>query len=90
MKRRLVAATVLAAVAMAVSAVGAGGRAVPPPRSFFGIDPQTVLTDSDIQYLRAGRIGAIRVPLMWNMVQPSPGGGYDWSGMDEKLNRCPR
>ncbi|MFI5025461.1 MAG: hypothetical protein ACHQCI_01740 [Solirubrobacterales bacterium] len=90
MRRRLTAVAILAAIAVALPAVSAGGRAAPPPRSFFGIDPQTVLTDSDVQYLRAGRIGTIRVPVMWNFVQPTPNGGYDWSGMDETMELAAR
>jgi len=84
-RRRSTTAALLVALAVTIPAVGAGGRTAAPPRAFFGIDPQTLLTEADVGYLRAGRIGAIRVPVMWNLVQPSPNGEYDWSGMDATM-----
>jgi hypothetical protein len=90
MRRRLTAAAILVAIAVVLPASGAGGRTARPPRAFFGVDPQTVLTGADAQYLQAGRIGAIRVPVMWNLAQPSPDGEYDWSGMDETMELAAR
>lgn len=90
MRRRLTAAAILIAIAAILPVTAAGGRTARPPRAFFGIDPQTVLTDADARYMQAGRIGAIRVPVMWNLVQPSPNGGYDWSGMDETMELAAR
>lgn len=57
----------------------AGARA---PRAFFGIAPQTELTDADASYMRAGGIGSIRWPLAWGVVQPEPGGPYQWRSID--------
>ena len=91
MKRTLATAAVLAiALAVALPASGAGGRPAPPPPHFFGIAPQSSLTDNDVEYMRAGGVGSIRVPLMWAAIQPSPRGGYDWSGVDETMTMAAR
>jgi len=52
------------------------------PRTFFGIAPQTALTDKDAAYMKAGGIGSIRWPLAWSAVQPTAKGEYDWSSFD--------
>jgi hypothetical protein len=52
------------------------------PRAFFGIAPQTNLTDTDVAYMKAGGIGSVRWPLNWASVQPTKKGGFDWSGVD--------
>jgi hypothetical protein len=60
------------------------------PRSFFGIAPQESFTDADIQYMRAGRIGSVRLPLPWNAIQPTANGDYDWSGVDQAVGVAAR
>ena len=52
--------------------------------------PQTALTDSDAAYMKAGGIGSVRWPLAWAAVQPTPKGGYDWSGFDEAVEVAAR
>lgn len=84
MRLRLTRATGLAAVcaAMLAPADASGRAAASPAPGFFGIAPQTPLTERDIEYMRAGGIGAIRVPVPWSMVQPTPDGGFEWRGVD--------
>lgn len=62
----------------------ATGAKLPPraPKGFFGIDPQTALTDSDAEYMKAGGIETVRWPMLWSAIQPTPEGGYDWSVFD--------
>jgi hypothetical protein len=68
-------------IALAVALLApAAARAVPP--SFFGIAPQTPLTDADVTYMKAARIGTVRWPVNWAAVQPTAKGGYDWSSVD--------
>ncbi|HEX5761492.1 MAG TPA: beta-galactosidase [Solirubrobacterales bacterium] len=60
---------------------------VPPPakavsRSFFGIVPQTGLTEQDAEYMRAARIGSVRWPFAWSGAQPDPQ-GFEWGPFDE-------
>ncbi len=77
----LALASLLAASLAMSPAAGAPVRSAPP--SFFGIAPQTVLSETDIAYMRAGRIGTIRVPVSWGSVQPTAKGPYEWAGLDQ-------
>jgi Beta-galactosidase len=84
--KRLLAVPVLATcllLALLGTQPGAAKPTIPAPRGFFGIDPQSALTDQDALYMRAGGIEAVRWPLPWNGIQPTPTGGYHWEGFDE-------
>jgi hypothetical protein len=86
MKGRLATAALPALAALALLATGIGAAAPPrppTPKGFFGIAPQTQLTDADAAYMRAGGIESVRWPLVWSAVQPEKGGAYDWSAFDE-------
>ncbi len=86
MKRRLSIALLLACLLGALFAGAQQGAAKSPiraPRGFFGIGPQTSLTDQDAAYMKAGGIESIRWPLAWSGVQPTAKGGYGWGGFDE-------
>jgi hypothetical protein len=80
--RRLLTATALVAFVVGLLAASAGGRTASLPKTFFGIAPQTELTDTDTSYMRAGGVGSIRIPINWSIVQPTANGGYDWSSVD--------
>ena len=85
MKQRIAAILVLALLATAFVIGAQAGSAKPLPRapkSFFGIGPQTVLTDKDLEYMKAGGIDSIRWPLTWGAVQPTAKGGYNWEVFD--------
>jgi hypothetical protein len=73
---------VLAAAALVSLSAGAGAARA-APRGFFGIAPQTVPTEADVEYMRAGRIGSLRWALTWDSVQTAPEGAYDWGGFDQ-------
>lgn len=60
------------------------------PSTFFGIAPQTALTDRDASYMKAGGIGAVRWPINWATVQPTAKGGYDWSSVDPAITAASR
>jgi hypothetical protein len=89
MRRRLTAVLLLAALALTVPAATSIGASSPPPQ-FFGVSPQGGLTQNDVEYMRAARIGSIRWPLSWGSVQPSPHGGYNWTGFDEVVEMAAR
>lgn len=59
-------------------------------RGFFGIAPQTVLTDTDTAYMKAARIGSVRWPVNWALVQPTRNGEYDWSSVDPAVEAARR
>ncbi|MEX2106796.1 MAG: beta-galactosidase [Solirubrobacterales bacterium] len=93
MKRRLTALllTVCLAGALLIG-VQAGSAKLPPgaPKGFFGIGPQTGVTQEDASYMRAGGIESIRVPVSWAAIQPTRNGGYDWAGLDEAVETATR
>jgi hypothetical protein len=67
----------------AATGCGAATAPIPPaPKGFFGIGPQTVPTERDAEYMKAGGIEAIRYPLIWAAVQPTRNGGYNWESFD--------
>jgi hypothetical protein len=93
MKRRLSAILLLAAVAVALFAGAQSGSAKPPilaPKDFFGIVPQTGLTQEDLRYMKAGGVETIRLPLSWAGTQPTRRGGYDWGGFDLSVAEAAR
>ncbi len=83
------AIALLAGVTSASLSAGAGiSRSAPP--AFFGIVPQTPLSEADAEFMRAGRIGSVRWPLAWSGVQPTRNGGYVWTGFDEVVETAAR
>jgi hypothetical protein len=87
----------LSALACAVAALPAPSSGAPAksrsakaPRSFFGVAPQTALTERDVQFMRAGGIRSVRIPFIWPSIQPGPRSGYDWSGVDSELETAAR
>jgi hypothetical protein len=55
------------------------------PSGFFGIAPQTAVGDADAQYMTAGGIESVRVPVSWPDVQPTPTSPYIWTALDETV-----
>ncbi len=93
MRRRLpIALLLLCLLAALFAGVQAGSAKQPPraPKGFFGIGPQTTLTDRDAEYMAAGGIESIRWPLSWGGVQPTAKGGYVWGGFDEVVATASR
>lgn len=86
MRRRLPAVLLAAALAFALPAVAGGARPRShTPKGFFGVAPQTALTEADAAYMRAGGIESVRLPVPWSTIQPTAEGGYDWSGLDQAV-----
>ena len=69
----------LAAAAALLPATLAQARA---PKSFFGIVPQTNLTQDDFDRMEQGKLGTLRIPFAWQVLQPSEAGAIDWSSVD--------
>jgi hypothetical protein len=87
--RKASIATVFAVLAVACVAatalLSAADAAQAAPRSFFGIVPQAILSEEDAEYMRAGRIGSVRLGIGWESVQPTRGGAYNWEGTDREI-----
>lgn len=91
MRIRLALAGCLATLG-ALMLAGAGSGAQPPrlPQGFFGIVPQTALSPLDVQYMRAGGIERVRVPITWGEVQPRAKAEYDWTNVDSAFEAAAR
>ena len=57
---------------------------------FFGIVPQTTVTERDAEYMKAGGIETIRSPLIWPGVQPTRRGPYNWAAFDPVVEEAAR
>jgi hypothetical protein len=68
---------------MVAAPAGTSGALTSTPPGFFGITPQTSLTDEDARYMTAGGIESVRWPMIWAVIQPKEKGGYDWSSFDQ-------
>jgi hypothetical protein len=91
-KLRILAAAALAGLLalLVFTACGTAKPKPPLPRGFFGVAPQTPLTDEDVRYMRAGGIESMRMPIAWSAVQPTRRGGYDWSSIDPTVEVAAR
>jgi len=93
MKRLIPAACLLAVLAAALLGGAQLGAAKPPiatPKGFFGIVPQTGLTQEDLRYMKAGGVETIRLPLSWAGTQPTRKSAYDWAGFDVSVAEAAR
>jgi hypothetical protein len=95
MKRRLLALPLLACflLALVVGNQPDSGAAKPLPRvpkGFFGIVPQTGVTDLDARYMKTGGIESIRISIPWAGVQPTRRSPYDWGGTDLTIETAVR
>lgn len=94
--KRLAPALVLCACigALVVVLVGSGSGSAAPrsklAKGFFGIVPQTGLTPEEAEYMKAGGVESIRLPLPWAGVQPHRKSKYDWSGFDAAVEVATR
>jgi hypothetical protein len=78
------AALVMVCIAAALS-LSIPGTAQAAPRSFFGIVPQAILSEEDVEYMRAARIGTIRLAIGWDSTQPTRREGFNWEGADREI-----
>lgn len=73
----------IAAVTLFALVVTASATAAPPPRSFYGVAPQTDVTSTQIDRMGQGNVGALRIVINWPSVDPTPAvADYDWSAID--------
>jgi len=76
-------AAALAVSAVASASLAASAQAV--PGKFWGVVPQAQPTLEQLQRLRRGGVDSVRIPVVWPLVQASPGGTFDWSGVDKQV-----
>ena len=83
-KTRALAAVLVVVVALGVAAASAAAV----PAKFFGVVPQSTLTQEQFNTLKVGGVKEMRVALIWGAIQPKRGGPYEWSGFDEEVERA--
>jgi hypothetical protein len=86
--------TILRAWTLAVAVVAAMGifasTALALPAGFWGVVPQSGMTDEQFQRLSGGGVESTRLPISWEHVQPAAGGSFDWSGVDDQVEAASR
>lgn len=85
MKRTLLVFVLGLIATLALTPSSGAAKQLKTPKGFFGVGPQDAITDEDAAYMRAGGVESIRIGLNWSLVQPTEGGDYDWSGLDDTL-----
>jgi Beta-galactosidase len=89
MRLKLTAAIVLAcALTLLPASAGSGAPITAPvtvPAGFWGVAPQTEVSEEDARYMVAGGVESVRVPVPWDAIQPTRKGGYDWSSLDKVM-----
>ena len=80
-----------ASLAVALAAIGAtASLAQALPANFWGVVPQAAPTLEQLQRLQRGGVRSERIPFVWSTVQPTRGGGFNWSGLDEEVGNASR
>ena len=80
-KRTVVGLFGLLAVALLLAPASAGAK---PPKSFYGVVPQTELGGTDLTRMGQGRVGTLRVPFVWSVIDPSAvPADYQWEELDK-------
>jgi hypothetical protein len=75
-------------VALLLAAAAPEARAV--PARFWGAVPQGGLTEAQLRRLHRGGVDAIRIPVSWPSVQPTPRGDLEWGGVDAWVEAASR
>jgi len=89
MRRKIRALTAALAVSAAASAsIASSAQAV--PSKFWGVVPQAQPTPGQLERLKRGGVDSMRIPVVWPLVQASPGGAFDWSGVDSQVEDIAR
>jgi polysaccharide biosynthesis protein PslG len=83
-------ATALAVLASTVALAGAASAQARLPKDFFGIVPQTPITEEDTNRMRHGGVDTIRIPLSWGALQPSQSSPLDWNSFDHVVAAAAR
>jgi hypothetical protein len=87
MSRLLMLARVLVgagAAAAAFALMACGENSAANPNGFYGIHPQSELTETDLELMREGGIELARGLVPWGAIEAEQG-TYDWSAVDETV-----
>ncbi len=84
--RKARALTAALAMIVAVGVFAASAAAV--PANFFGVVPQTQLSQEQLTTLKKGGVKEMRVPMLWAGLQPTRGGAINWAEFDTTVERA--
>jgi hypothetical protein len=84
--RKTRALTAALAVVLALGVFAASAAAV--PAKFFGVVPQSTLTQEQFNTLKQGGVKEMRVAMIWAAIEPSRGGAPQWSEFDPIVERA--
>jgi hypothetical protein len=85
--RRCAALAAAGALCLAIVLAPASSAATQPstavvPNTFFGVAPQTTLTDSEFDRMAQGHVGTLRILLNWSSIDGTPADDNNWSSID--------
>jgi hypothetical protein len=83
-KTRALTAVLAVVVALGVLA----GSAVALPAKFFGVVPQSTLSQEQDNTLKQGGVKSMRVALVWGAIQSKRGSAYNWGEFDQIVERA--
>ncbi|HTR76416.1 MAG TPA: hypothetical protein VMH33_14290 [Solirubrobacterales bacterium] len=83
-KTRALTAILAVVVALGVCA----GSAAALPAKFFGVVPQSTLTQEQFTTLQKGGVKSMRVAMIWAAMQPNRGGAIEWGSFDPIVERA--
>jgi hypothetical protein len=84
-KTRALAAALVVVVALGVCAASAAANV---GAKFFGVVPQSTLSQEEFNTLKVGGVKSMRVALIWGSVQPKRGGAFEWGSFDPIVERA--
>jgi hypothetical protein len=84
--RKTRALTAALAVVLALGVFAASAAAV--PAKFFGVVPQSTLSQEQFTTLKQGGVKEMRVALLWGAIQPTRGGAPQWAEFDSIVERA--
>jgi polysaccharide biosynthesis protein PslG len=86
--QRLLRVCAAAVVAAALATNAAAAEAL--PTTFWGVVPQATPTPEQLQRLKRGGVGTVRIPVVWPAVQPTRNSPLVWSGVDSQVENAVR
>jgi polysaccharide biosynthesis protein PslG len=78
------------ALAVVVGALAVPSVAEALPVNFWGVVPQANPSPEQLQRLKRGGVGSVRIPVVWTSVQPVKNGVMVWSGVDAQVENAVR
>ena len=84
--RKTRALTAVSAVVLALGVFAASAGAV--TAKFFGVVPQSNLSQEQFTTLKQGGVKEMRVAMIWGGMQPTRGGAIDWGEFDGQVERA--